>query len=473
MQRLLLVIYIVLTGWGLLSIILHGTRPAKSLAWVFTVLVFPFAGPLIYYLFGLNRRKFKFYVLKKDKELQLYNERRTPHDKGAMPDFELPELSRKLAQVIHNSSSALPKAGNSTVVLHDGKEAFDAIFEAISKASLFIHLQYYEFEEGKIYERFFELFKQKISEGVEVRMIYDSFGSSSFRGRSRQRFLDIGVKAYPMMPLRLGSLMYTLNYRNHRKILVVDGDIAFTGGMNVSDRYVEPISDLGVWQDLHLRLQGPVVESLHRIFRKDYYFASREEFLTEPKYHDIPQKSGNTTVQIVSSGPDSDQPAIMQQYVAMIHQAQTRICIANPYFIPGTVVLQALKISVQSGVEVHLMVPENSDSFLAKYSMFSNFEEFLKLGIHIYLRQDFSHSKVIIIDEAITSVGSGNFDFRSFEHNFETNAVIYDRGVSKEISDAFEKERVRAKKLSYGNFKERPLFQKFLEGIARFFSPLL
>lgn len=473
MRSILLTTYIILTLWSLLSIILHGTRPAKSMAWVFTVLVFPFAGPLIYYLFGLNRRKFKFYELKKSKERKLYDD--TQLAKAERPDDleQSPELNQKLVRVIINSSSTLPKTGNSVTVLHTGEATFESIFRAIQNASKFIHLQYYEFEEGTLYERFYELFKQKISEGVEVRMIYDSFGSSSFRGASKKRFLSIGVKAYPMMPLRLGSLMYTLNYRNHRKILVVDGQIAFTGGMNVSDKYIAPVSELGIWQDLHLALEGPVVSSLHHIFCKDYYFASREKLLSDEKYHGSVEKMGDKTVQIVSSGPDSDQPAIMQQYVAMIHEAQKKVCIANPYFVPGTVVLQALKICAQSGVEVHLLVPESSDSFLAKYSMFSNFEEFLKLGIRVYLRKDFSHSKVIIIDDAIASVGSGNFDYRSFEHNFETNAVIYDAGVAAEISREFEKECEKAQSLTYDEFKKRSLFKKFLEGIARFFSPLL
>lgn len=473
MQSILIVLYGGLTLWSLFSIILHGSRPSKSLAWVFTVLFFPFAGPLIYYLFGLNRRKFKFYKLKKNKERKLYDE--THLEFGATEDdrYKMPDKNRKLARMIQNSSSTIPTTGNFVEVLHTGKETFKSIFEAIEEATLFIHLQYYEFEEGKLYERFYELFKQKIAEGVEVRMIYDSIGSYSFRGTSKKRFLDIGVRAYPMMPLRFGSLLYTLNYRNHRKILVVDGTIAFTGGVNVSDRYVKSTSDLGIWQDLHLAIEGPAVSSLHRIFCKDYYFASREELLSHKKYWGDPKEVGNKTVQIVSSGPDSDQPAIMQQYIAMIHQAKGKVCIANPYFVPGVAVLQALKIAAQSGVEINLLVPEESDSFLAKYSMFGNFEEFLKLGIHVYLRKDFSHSKVIIIDDETASVGSGNFDYRSFEHNFETNAVIYDKEITCEIATAFANEMSNADKLSYEKFKKRSFVQQLLESIARFFSPLL
>jgi len=452
---------------------MHGSRPSKSLGWVFTVMVFPFAGSLIYYLFGMNRRKFKFYELKKNKERKLYDETHFENITNNVAAEFNSEKHKKLAILIQNSSCFQTKMGNEVKVLHSGKETFDAIFSSILNAKKFIHVQYYIFEKGELQDRFYELFKQKIKVGVEVRMIYDSFGSSSFRGKLKKRFRDIGVKAYPMMPLRLGSFMYTLNYRNHRKIIIIDGNVAFTGGVNVSDKYIKSTSELGIWQDLHLSLKGAAVASLHRIFCKDYFFASNEELLLNDKYSAKTGIRGDHLVQIVSSGPDSGQPGIMQQYIAMIHLAERKICIANPYFVPGVAVLQALKIAALSGVEVNLVVPKKSDSFLARYSMFSNFEEFLSIGINIYLRKDFSHSKVIVIDDEIASVGSGNFDYRSFEHNFETNVVIYDTTIAKEITRAFDAEMVDAHKLSFEEFQKRSFMHKFIEGIAKFFSPLL
>lgn len=473
MKSILFGFYLAITLWSIFSIVMHGTRPSKSLGWVFAVAVFPFAGALIYYLFGMNRRKFKFYNLKKSKERKLYDESRLQKDEDDAIIAFTSKKAKKLSTLIKNNSSIRARSGNQVQVLHTGKETFDIIFTAIKAAKKFIHIQYYIFEKGELQDKFYKLFKKKIAEGVEIRMIYDSFGSSSFRGKLKKRFRDIGVKAYPMMPLRLNSFMYTLNYRNHRKIIVIDGNVGFTGGVNISDKYIKPVSDLGIWEDLHLSLKGPVVNSLHLIFCKDYYFASKEELLSNPEYWTESNEKGEHTVQIVTSGPDSDQPAIMQQYIAMIHQAEKKVCIANPYFVPGIAVLQALKIAVQSGIEINLVVPKKSDSLLAKYSMFSNFEEFLKLGINIYLRKDFSHSKVIIIDDEIASVGSGNFDHRSFEHNFETNALIYDKKIAKEIAIEFYKEISNASKLSYEEFKRRSFGEKFIEGIAKFFSPLL
>ncbi len=473
MQTVVLVFYALIILWSIFSIIMHGTRPSKSLGWIFTVVVFPFAGSLIYYLFGLNRRKFKFYELKKSKKRRLYDETHLEKKEHSVANEFASEKAKKLSTLIQNNSKLKARSGNQVKVLHSGKETFDAIFAAIKEAKKFVHIQYYIFEKGTLQDRFYNILKEKIAEGVEVRLIYDSFGSSSFRGTLKKRFRTIGVKTYPMMPLRFGSFMYTLNYRNHRKIVIVDGTIAFTGGVNVSDKYVNPISDLGVWEDLHLSIKGPAVNSLHRIFCKDYYFASKEELLSNPKYQVKVRNCGNHTAQIVASGPDSEQPAIMQQYIAMIHMAEKKLYIANPYFVPGPAVLQALSIAAQSGTEVNLIVPRKSDSILAKYSMFSNFEEFLKLGINVYLRSDFSHSKVIVTDNELVSVGSGNFDYRSFEHNFEVNTLVYAKELTGEIVNEFEVEMAKATKLSYSEFIKRSIGQKILERIARFFSPLL
>lgn len=473
MKSILILIYVVITLWSFISIIFYGSRPTKSLSWLLAILAIPFGGPILYYLFGVNRRKFKFFALRQTEKRKLYdetyNELKSNENSVKIETLAYP----KLGKLIKSNTFFLPYAGNKVVVLNDGKETFDAIFKAIQGATSFIHLQYYIFEEGELTERFYQLFKDKIKEGVEVRLIYDSVGSIGFRGHTIKRFKDIGVHAYPMMPLRFGSLLFTLNYRNHRKIVVVDGTIGFIGGVNVSDKYIKAVSELGIWRDLHLQIEGPVVNSLHRVFIKDYHFASNEEMLIKTKYLPKSSSKGDTILQIVSGGPDSKQPAIMQQYISMINSAEKTIYIANPYFIPGTAVLQALKIAALSGIKISLLVPKKSDSLMTKYSMFSGFEELLAIGVCIFLRDDFSHSKVIIIDEKIASVGSGNFDYRSFEHNFEANALIYDAKVTESISAEFKDYCSKNIAIDYSSFKNRPILQKFIEGIAKFFSPLL
>ncbi|QLG44995.1 cardiolipin synthase [Costertonia aggregata] len=473
MNTFLWVLYGGVTLWSIISIILHGSRPTKSLSWLLAVLLLPFAGPLLYYLFGVNRRKFKFFRLRQTEKRKLFDEKyKDLHELDNKVDFDS-KKKEKLSKLIENSTLLAPYGGNKTTVLNGGEETFESIFEALEKAEHFIHLQYYIFSEGELTQKFFEIFEKKIAQGVEVRLIYDSFGSFSFRGKTIKRFRNIGVKAFPMMPIRFGNLLFTLNYRNHRKIIVIDGKVGFTGGVNVSDKYIKPISDLGIWEDLHLKLEGPVVNSLHRIFIKDYHFAGDEELLLSEKYVPKTEPQGNHITQIVAAGPDSKQPAIMQQYIGMINAAEKCISIANPYFIPGRAVLQALMVAALSGIKVNLLVPEESDSKMAKFSMFSRFEQLLAVGVKIYLRPDFSHSKMIQIDNEIASVGSGNFDYRSFEHNFETNALLYDTDLTQQIQNEFDSICGECKSLDYETFKNRPVGQKLLEGLAKFFSPLL
>ena len=474
MNTILILFYLAITIWALMSIIFHGTRPTKSISWVLSVLALPFAGPLLYYLFGVNRRKFKLFKLKQTEKQKLYDSRSQEinNQEEFLEEFDTKKNSQ-LAHLIKKNSLTSAYDGNNVTLLNTGEETFDAIFNGIENAKKFIHLQYFIIEEGEIVDKLYTLFKAKIEEGLEVRMIYDYIGSFSLKAKVIKRFRDIGVKAYAIMPIRFGNLLFTLNYRNHRKIVVIDGEIGFTGGVNISDKYIKPQDDLGVWSDFHLKLEGPVVNSLHRIFIKDYHFFSGEELLLQKKYLPDISKQGSSVVQLVSSGPDSKHPAIMQQYIAMINLAQRSIYIANPYFIPGIAVLEALKIAAMSGIEVNLLVPKKSDSLLARLSMTSSFEELLTVGVNIYMRTDFSHSKVIVIDEEIACVGSGNFDYRSFEHNFEANAILYDEGLAKTISEEFQSYCKKDISLDYQTFKDRSLIQKFVEGLAKFFSPLL
>src|SRR6056297_1441 len=473
MNTLLWILYLGITLWSVVSIILHGSRPTKSLSWLLVVLALPFAGPVIYYLFGVNRRKFRFFRLRETEKRKSFDEQyRDLHDLEHKVDFDNVKKS-KLAKLVENSTLLAPYTGNEVTILNGGEETFDSIFEALEKAEKFIHLQYYIFSKGELTERFYNLFKEKISEGVEIRLIYDSFGSYSFRGKFKKKFLELGVKVFPMMPIRFGNLLFTLNYRNHRKIIVIDGKVGFTGGVNVTDKYIEPISDLGIWEDIHVKLAGPVVNSLHRIFVKDYHFASNEDLLLTKNYFPKIGSQGSRIVQIAAAGPDSTQPAIMQQYIAMINSAEKYVCIANPYFIPGRAVVQALTVAALSGVEIRLLVPKVSDSKMAKLSMFSRFEQLLEVGVKIYLRPNFSHSKMMIIDGEIASIGSGNFDYRSFEHNFETNALLYDTDLTQKIQEEFEKICDNCSCLDYETFKNRPIWERLLEGVAKFFSPLL
>ncbi|PIB27954.1 cardiolipin synthase [Maribacter sp. 4U21] len=474
MNTYILIAYLFISVWSAINIIFYGSRPTKMVSWILAVFTLPFAGALLYYLFGVNRRKFKLFKLRQTEKRKHYSEtyKELKNGKHSVHEFNS-SANDRIANLIRKNSYFAPYEGNKITLLNTGEETFKSIFEAIEHAKESIHIQYYILEQGELLDTFYELFKKKRKEGVEIRMIYDSFGSSKMRGKMVKRFRDLGVKASSTMPIRFGNLLFTLNYRNHRKIIVIDGSIGFTGGYNVSDKYIKPISDLGVWQDLHLKIEGPAVNSLQRVFVKDFHFATKEKLMAEDACFPKIAVKGEHVAQIISSGPDSKYPSIMQQYLAMINAAEKSICIANPYFIPGAPVLEALRIAALSGIEVNLLAPKKSDSLLAKYSMFSRFEELLQVGVNIYLRPDFSHSKVIVIDNRMASVGSGNFDYRSFEHNFETNALVYDNVIAKTIAELFKSHCKKEIQLEYVAFKNRPILTKFVEGLAKFFSPLL
>lgn len=470
----ILCLYGLLNFLATLHIILYGSRPTKSLSWLLIIILFPFIGIILYIIFGINRRKFKFFKLKQTVRRRLYKE---SFDQELIKDYQIQfddKICSKLSQLMKKSSGFTTLSGNKINILQDGQTTFDTIFTALEKAKKFIHLQYYILEEGELVDKLYEVVKKKIQENVEVRVLYDAIGSYSLKKNTILRFKNIGVKIFPIMPLHYGSFLFTLNYRNHRKILIIDGEIGFTGGINISDKYINPESDLGIWDDTHMYLNGPAVDHLHRVFIKDYYFASDKELLLADRYLPKIKKTGDVPIQIVSSGPDSDHPSIMQQYITMINLAEKYIHISNPYFIPNSAMLESLRVAALSDVKIKLLIPRKSDSWLAKYSVLSFLEELLFLGIEVYQqKEDFLHSKLIIIDDKIASVGSGNFDHRSFEHNFETNVLIYDENISKELSKHFLKDCDTSTLLNYESFKNRSLKMKLLEGIARFFNPLL
>jgi cardiolipin synthase len=281
------------------------------------------------------------------------------------------------------------------------------------------------------------------------------------------------MEIYPETPFRFGSFLFSVNYRNHRKIAIIDNKVGFAGGVNISDNYVKEKSDLGIWEDAHIKIEGCAVQTIHKSFLKDYYYATNKDLSKEEKYTKIYDTEGKSKVQIVSSGPDYEQSVVMQQYLSFIMLAEKSVNVLNPYFIPTFSILEAFKTTALSGVEVNLVLPKKSDSNIATYSMYSYFETLLKAGVNIYLRDDFSHSKVIFIDDDIVSIGSTNFDCRSFEHNYELNLIAFDKGKVKEVNSEFEKQKNAATKIVLEDFLNRSNKQKTLERLSRFLSPLL
>jgi len=474
MATALLIIYILFTGWAFTSILLYGNRPERSMGWILIILILPFLGVILYMVFGINRKRFKFFNLNFNAKRQLYN---LNHTSKNIEEFQHKFNANKFTKLgtLMQQSSGFPAIdGNQITVYKKPKEVFDELLTAIEKAEKFVHLLYYILEEGEMLDNLCQLFEKKVKEGVEVRILYDALGSLYWSRKTIKRLKKTGVYVHPVLPLKLGTILSTLNYRNHRKIVIIDGCIAYSGGINISDKYLKETSPLGIWDDMHLKIIGPAVDHLHRVFIKDYFFASKQKLLTKKKYLPMQKKAGDHLVQIITGGPDMKNSSILHQYVMMVHSAEKSVYIENPYFIPNRVLLETIQMATLRGVDVKIMVPKNIDSRIAKYSMFSRFEGLLKKGINIYLLKDsFSHSKLIIVDGEIASIGSGNFDYRSFEHNYEVNTLIYDKNIAEDLKKDYEEKIKDCKILNYETFKNRPLQHKLIEGFSKIFSPLL
>lgn len=460
-------IYVLITIFIVLTILLHGAKPVKSLAWLLAIFAIPIGGIVLYLLFGRNRRKVKLLQLKRDlfEKLPRPNEQQINAFGGRF---------KKLIKLSYKNSHFPPTSNNELHLLKDGKTTFNAIFKALETAKTQIHIQYYIFEEGELADRLLALFEQKIAEGVTVRMIYDGIGSFSLSKSYLKKLRAMGVHVYSFLPFKFGRFFSSLNYRNHRKIIVVDGLIAFTGGINISDKYLKGEVGLGNWHDMHVEIKGAAANHLDQVFMMDWYLVSEELLQPLVKAKNEVDAISDSLVQIVAGGPDDDFPVLEQTYFSIINKAKKYLYVTNPYIIPSQAIIQALQTAALSGVDVRLLVSENADNTIVSWSVHSYFESFLKAGIKIYLFPDgFLHSKIIVSDDAISTIGTANLDDRSFEQNYEVNAIIYDKAFAQLLKEDFLKDSGASKMLNYEEFVNRPWGKKLKEGIGKIFSPLL
>ncbi len=467
-----LILYFLAGSVIVIKLILYGLRPTKTLAWMLAIFTIPVGGMLFYLLLGRNRRKNKLFQLKRTDEIISYLERAESHYDPVSEEEYLEH--RKLIKLITMNCGFAPSAGNKLKLLKNGDATFKAIFDSLNEAKHFIHLQYYIFEDGELAEGLSELFKQKVKEGVQIRILYDGIGSRSLSKKYIKKLQKAGVEIYSFLPMKFGKFLSSLNYRNHRKIIVVDNKIAFTGGINVADKYLKGDPDLGIWHDMHLQLEGPVVHSLQAIFVMDWYLISNHEDILSPSYFTTYKKTGTMTAQTVHSGPDEDFSATRQLYFSLINEAKNYVYIANPYIIPGEAILEALKVAALSGVEVRLLLSDISDSKIVRWCVRSYFEGLMEAGVKIYLFSDgFLHSKTIVTDDTVSSVGTTNLDLRSFEQNYEVNVAIYDDSFAIELKNDFLRDCEQSIQLDYATFVKRPWKEKLKEGVAKIFSPVL
>lgn len=460
------------------KILLENRNPVRTLAWIMVLVWIPVAGLVLYIYFGTNYRKVKMFSMKglgDFKWLQYMSEDQKQRiKKTEFLKREDMEAVKGLMTLLLNNSKALISRHNTVEVLNNGEETFPAIFQSIAKARKYIHLEYYIIEEGELSNKLKDILVKKAKEGVEVRLIYDDVGCWKLPSRYIDDLKQAGVHIYPFLPVRMPWLTHKVNYRNHRKIVVVDGDVGYLGGLNFADRYMYGLPGIGNWRDTHLKIKGEAVTSLQTVFLVDWYFVRQEVLLNKEEYLPNKKVSGNVVLQAVASGPDSDWTSIQQAYFTLINMAKKYVFISTPYFMPGETTVNCMKTAAMSGVDVRMMIPWKSDSLLTYWCTRSYIEELLEAGVKVYFyRKGFNHSKVIVVDGLAASVGTANMDIRSFEQNFELNMMIYDRGVSKKLATDFLLDLEVSQEIHLNRWKFRSHSEKIRESLARLFAPLL
>jgi cardiolipin synthase A/B len=457
--------------------VLENRNPLKTISWVLVLIMLPVIGFIFFIFFGQNFRKEKIIARKglRNHDLLSNLAHAQIHRLTEGEIFEKPAIDEKriLITLLLNNSSAVVTIGNEIKILQNGKATFGAIIAALEQATQFIHLEYYIFEEDEIGNKIKEILKRKASEGVEVRLIVDDVGSWELKKPFFKEMWDAGIQAYSFLQVRFPNLTSKVNYRNHRKIIVIDGLVGFLGGINIAERYMYGSKDYGIWRDTHMKIEGDAVKTLQTVFLIDWYFVSQTE-LHHHKYFPTLPPRGDKMVQVVASGPDSDWPAIMMGIFQAISGARKYVYIETPYFLPSESVLFALKTAALGGVDVRILIPEKSDAFITLLSSRSFIREVLDAGVKFYFYQKgFLHSKVMIVDDSVAIIGSANMDFRSFEQNFEVTAFIFDEESALELKESFLEDLTTSRQIEIEEWSSRPFIEKTKESFARLVSPLL
>lgn len=461
---LLITAYVLLAIGIVISLLLNGVRPSKTLAWLLAIFTIPVGGILLYLLVGRNRRK-------QTKYRKHFRKPDYPKDSSGTGNDPV-TAAEMLKRLMEIQDGFPPSADNQVALLKDGKDTFEHVFEALEAAKHSIHVQYYIFEEGELADRLLELFKAKEAAGVEVRLIYDGIGSYSLSRSYLRRLKDAGIEAYSFLPFRFGRFLSALNYRNHRKIIVVDGEVAFTGGINISDKYLKADHRLGLWHDMNMVVRGSGARDLDAVFINDWELVSGIR-LPMPLPFSGPE-GGHSPLQVVASGPDDAFPVIEQLYFTLINSARKTLYITNPYLIPSPAIQTAMQTAALSGVDVRILLSAKADSRLVNWCVRSYFQRFLKAGVKIFLYPEgFLHSKVITVDDRLSSVGTANMDIRSFQHNYEVNVLSYDPEIAKSLREDFLRDSQKSILLDLETFAQRPWRHRLVEGAARTLSPLL
>ena len=453
----------------LTAILLENRNPVKTIGWIMIMILLPIVGIILYIFFGQDLRRKKIFENKlcypAISSKYIYNIQK-------LNETNIPIRFQKLAYLLNSNGQSPLSSNNKIDVYTTGKDAFKSLYKDIKNAKEHIHIEFYIIENDSVGNRFRELLKQKAREGVRVRVIYDYLGGWKLPISWRTSLQNAGVYIHPFLAADNIFRFSLLNYRNHRKLVIIDGRIAYTGGMNLANRYIFG-NHLGLWRDTFIKVQGPAVHSMQYSFLTDWSFVDGK-IIANQKYYPELQLFENNFTQIVTSGPDSDWKNIMQGIVSLISNAQKEILIHTPYYMPPEAVMTALETAALSGVDVNIMIPERNDSKIVAAAGRSYIEGLLRAGVNVYYyKYNFLHSKAIVVDRYISVIGTANMDNRSYEQNFEIAAFIYDEKTALKLVEGFKKDIESSRLLNINLWRHRPKYKHYIESLARLFSPLL
>lgn len=469
MMRCLYWMYMMVAVVTAFSVVLNNRVPVKTLAWVLVILGVPFLGLLIFYVFGRdNRRR---HLINKRSLTQIQKRCFPVYNRRYIADC-IPERYVSLVRFFENVADSYPTVNNSIEILADGTSFFTRLIREIYAAKEHIHVQFYIFMDDAMGHLLRDVLMDKAREGVEVRLLYDDVGCWRVDKDFFEEMRCAGMYVQAFLKERFPMLSSSLNYRNHRKIVIVDGKTAFIGGMNVADRYVTGGS-WGGWRDIMLCVHGEAVYGIQVSFLVDWYFADRS-LVSGTRYFPKMEVAPGPMMQIVVSNPIGTWREMLQGVGHLISNCKEYLYIQTPYFMPSDFVLTAILNLALAGVDVRIMVPERSDSGITELASRSFLGDVMYAGVKVYLyRGGFLHSKMLVCDDMLASVGSANIDFRSFECNFEINAFVYDEGIAGQLRSVFLEDTHSCRLFTYKEYRGRSLWQRFKESLARLFSPVL
>ncbi|GBU07899.1 cardiolipin synthase 1 [Bacteroidales bacterium] len=457
-------IYLITAGGIFFLVISENRNPLKTISWALLLVLFPVGGILIYYFFGQDTRKIRIISRKSYKKIkkQSFDKLIAEDIKSISPNY-LP-----LAKLLNNNNDASLLEGSSVKVFTNGKDKFEALLKDLEQAKKHIHLQYYIFMDDAIGHIVKQKLIQKAAQGIEVCVLYDDVANWKVRNKFYDEMRDAGINITSYLEVRFPIFTSKVNYRNHRKIVVIDGLIGYVGGMNIADRYLKPD-----WRDTHLRIVGKGVYGLQAAFLVDWHASHEDIEITQDHFPPCVSQTDNL-MQIATGGPIRVWRTLLQATIQIILNAKKYIYIQTPYFLPTEALLQSLQTAALAGVDVRLMMPESSDVQAVNTASQSYFEDVLLSGVKIYtLKSSFLHAKTLITDDYLSVVGSANMDFRSFEHNFEVNAYIYEKEFALQMKRIFLEDQKQCNIIGLRKWQQRPKLQKLKESFMRMFSPLL